>query len=89
MWGYPVFKVPIEAPGPTCGYPIFRVPIEAPEPTTGSQPLPWWGQFFGAPLVYLIFLLGGRRSAYHQRENIDGRPREVPELKVQKRPPST
>jgi hypothetical protein len=33
-----------------------------------------WGQFFDAPLGYLIFLLDSRRSAHHQRENIDGRP---------------
>jgi hypothetical protein len=30
-----------------------------------------WGQFFGAPLSYLIFILGSRRR---QRENIDGGP---------------
>jgi hypothetical protein len=68
-----------------------------------------WGQFFGAPLGYLIFTLGSRRR---QRENFDGGPpggvgaegpgastinvkmsmagpREVPELKVRERPPST
>jgi hypothetical protein len=33
-----------------------------------------WGHFFGAPLGYLIFLLGSRRHIHHQHENIDGGP---------------
>jgi hypothetical protein len=33
-----------------------------------------WGQFFGAPLGYLIFLLDSRRRTHHQYENIDGMP---------------
>jgi hypothetical protein len=71
-----------------------------------------WGQFFGVPLDYLIFLLDNRRRTHHQYENVDDRapggagaegsgahtinmktstagPREVPELKVRERPPST
>jgi hypothetical protein len=71
-----------------------------------------WSQFFGVPLGYLIFLLGNRRCAHHQYENVDDGPpggaeaegpgaptinmktstvgpREVPELKVRERPPST
>jgi hypothetical protein len=75
------------------------------EPTGGAN--------FSAPRsVILMFLLGSRRRAHHQRENIDdglpggarakGRgaltinvkastpgPREVPELNVRERPPST
>jgi hypothetical protein len=41
-----------------------------------------WGQFFGAPLDYLIFLLGSRRRTHYQRENVNGSPRDVSELKV-------
>jgi hypothetical protein len=33
-----------------------------------------WSQFFGAPLDYLIFLLGSRRRAHHQCENVDDGP---------------
>jgi hypothetical protein len=38
-----------------------------------------WGQFFGAPLGYL--------DLFTRHSTAD--PREVPELKVQERPPST
>jgi hypothetical protein len=63
-----------------------------------------WGQFFNAPLGYLIFLLGSRRHAHHKYENVNDGPLgaptinvktstagtwEVPELKVRERPPST
>jgi hypothetical protein len=33
-----------------------------------------WGQFFGTPLVILIFLLSSRWRAHHQCENVDDRP---------------
>jgi hypothetical protein len=33
-----------------------------------------WGQIFGASLGYLIFLLGSRRRAHHQYENVDDWP---------------
>jgi hypothetical protein len=35
------------------GYPVFRVPIEAPGPTSGEAVNRMWGQFFGALLSYL------------------------------------
>jgi hypothetical protein len=77
----------------------------------GCEPI--GGANFSTPYsVILIFLLGSRRRAHHQCENVDGRPsggaraegpgvptinvktstvglREVSELKVWDRPPST
>jgi hypothetical protein len=44
------------------GYPVFRVPIEAPGPTSGETVNPQVGPIFGTPLGYLIFLLGSRRQ---------------------------
>jgi hypothetical protein len=45
---------------------------------THVSPAAWLGQLgpslFGVPLGYLIFLIGSRRRAYHQRENVDGGP---------------
>jgi hypothetical protein len=44
-----------------CGYPIFRVPTEAPGPTSGEATNPQVGPIFGAPLGYRIFLLSSRQ----------------------------
>jgi hypothetical protein len=58
-------------------YPVFRVPIEALRPTSGEA----------ANLqVVPIFQRPARLSFYSA---VDGRPREVPELEVRERPPST
>jgi hypothetical protein len=48
------------------------------------------GANFSTPRsIILIFLLCSRRRVHHPRENVDDGPREVPELKVRQRPPST
>jgi hypothetical protein len=72
MRGYPVFKVLIEAPGPP---PRERLRTHR------------WGQFFGASLDYLIFLLDGASTINIKTSTTS--PREVSELKVWERPPST
>jgi N-methylhydantoinase B/oxoprolinase/acetone carboxylase alpha subunit len=56
------------------GYPVFRVPTEAPEPTSREATNPQVGPIFRCPARLLIFLLGSRRRAHHQREKIDGGP---------------
>jgi hypothetical protein len=78
------------------GYPVFRVPTEAPGPTSGEVVNPQVGPIFDASLGYLIFLLGSRRRSHHQYETSTTNvktsttgPWEVPELKFRERPPST
>jgi hypothetical protein len=58
-------------------YPVFRVPTEALRPTSGEAANPHGANFSAPRLVILNFLLGSQRQA----------PGDVPELKVQKRPP--
>jgi hypothetical protein len=58
-------------------YPVFRVPTEALGPTSGEAANPHGANFSAPRLVILNFLLGSQRQA----------PGDVPELKVQKRPP--
>jgi hypothetical protein len=61
------------------GYPVFRVLTEAPEPTSGEAANPQVGTIFWRP---------ARLSYLFTRQSTAG-PREVPELKVRMRPPST
>jgi hypothetical protein len=61
------------------GYPVFRVPTETPGPTSGEAVNPQVGLIFWRPLDYFELFT---------RQSTTG-PREVPELEVQERPPST
>jgi hypothetical protein len=61
------------------GYPVFRVPTEAPKPTSGEAVNPQVEAIFRRPLGYLELFT---------RQSTAG-PREVPELEVWERPPST
>jgi hypothetical protein len=61
------------------GYPVFKVPTEAPGPTSREAVNPQVGLIFRCPLDYLELFT---------RQSTAG-PREVPELEVQERPPST
>jgi hypothetical protein len=56
------------------GYPVFRVPTEALGPTSGEATNPQVGPIYRRPLSYLIFLLGSRRRAHHQYENVNDGP---------------
>jgi hypothetical protein len=68
------------------GYPVFRVPIEAPGSTLGEAANPQVGQFFGAPLGYLELYsavdsgppggarVGGRGAPTTEVEDVDDGP---------------
>jgi hypothetical protein len=61
------------------GYLVFTVLTEALRPTSGLAVNPQVGPIFGVPLGYLEFFTWQSTTG----------PREVPELKVRERPPST
>jgi hypothetical protein len=74
MWGYPVFKVPTEASGPTLGE-VVNPQVEPIFQYHTRLSSSFYTVVDGAPIINV------------KTSTVD--PWEVPELKVQKRPPST